>query len=438
MNKNIHLNADARKIIEDLLNHRMNYAGIAHVLGKDPTTISKEIKLHIVCLRTGVLHGKKYNNCKHQFSCKISAVCVPCGSPQKFTFCRNCINCNKHCPEFTPIICKHRFSSSQLCNGCRSITSCNFEKRLYKADLAQQQYKTLLSEARSGIRFSEEELQELDDKISPLIRQGQSPHHIYINNQDSLMTSEATIYRLIDSCLINARNIDLPRKVRFKPRKKKRTVFKVDPSCRVGRDYDSFKHFIEQNPDMPITEIDSVLGKTGGKVLLTIHFINCETMFAFLRDHNDAKSVIHVFDSLYQTLGHIHFCNLFKLCLTDNGSEFSDPIHIEFSPDGVQRTRVFYCEPQAPYQKGSVERNHHFIRDFIPKGSDLAKYTQDDISLMINHINSYSRPSLGDKCPYDVFRFLYGNEIFELLGCAIIPAQQVTLNNSIFRKVTME
>ena len=112
---------------------------------------------------------------------------------------------------------------------------------------------------------------------------------------------------------------------------------------------------------------------------------------------------------------------------------------IEFDPvDGVRRTRLYYCDPNAPYQKGSAERNHEFIRCFIPKGVDLDKYSQDDITLMMNHINSYSRESLGNKCPYDVFRYFYGDKLLNLLGCTTIPANQVTLNKSVFRKEVSE
>jgi IS30 family transposase len=438
MGKNKHLTAEERKVIECSLNHKISYASIANALGKDPTTISKEVKSHTVIWRKGALHGRNYNNCKHQFSCRKTALCIPCGAPKKHAFCRNCISCNQHCPDYEPVICSRRKKTAHVCNGCGFLSDCSFEKKLYRASVAQQEYRTLLSEARSGIGFTEEELKELDEKVSPLIRQGQSPHHISVHNRDTLMVSEATIYRLVDSGLIAARNLDLPRKVRFKTRKRKKSVFKVDRSCRVGRDYGCFQRYMDENPDTPVIQLDSVIGKRGGKVLLTVHFVNCEMMLAFLRDSNDAKSVENVFDSLYESLGHDRFCDIFRLCLADNGSEFSNPAHIEFTPDGIRRTRVFFCDPQAPFQKGSAERNHEFIRCFIPKGIDMGQYTQDDITLMMNHINSYSRVSLGNKCPYDVFRFLYGNDLLELLGCATIPAQQVTLNKSVFRKVAAE
>ena len=290
-----------------------------------------------------------------------------------------------------------------------------------------------LSESRTGLSFSEDEILYLDGLISPLIKQGQSPHHICETNKDSIMISERTIYRLIDSCLISARNIDLPRKVRFSARKNP-VHFKVDKTCRIGRDYSHFQSFMEKHSHFPITELDSVEGKKGGKVLLTIHFVKSEMMLAFLRERNDAKSVIDIFNYLFKTLGNELFQQVFKVCLADNGSEFSNPNAIEFDQDGNRRTYIFYCNPGAPYQKGSAERNHEFIRCFIPKGTDIGLYSQRDISLMMDHINSYCRESLGNKSPYEMFSFMYGKKIMDLLECHHIPPQEVTLNKSIFRK----
>lgn len=228
-------------------------------------------------------------------------------------------------------------------------------------------------------------------------------------------------------------NMDLPRKIRYRARKK--TVpLKVDKACRIGRGYNDFLSFMGQFPDTPVTELDSVEGSRGGKVLLTLHFVKAELMLAFLRDHNDSQSVIDIFERLYLELRPDRFMEIFKVCLADNGPEFSNPKAIEFDRQGNQRTHLFYCDPNAPYQKGSAERNHEFIRCFIPKGCDFSAYSQADISLMMDHINSYTRKSLGGKCPYDMFRFLYGQEILDLLECHKIPPQDVTLNRSIFHK----
>lgn len=87
-----------------------------------------------------------------------------------------------------------------------------------------------------------------------------------------------------------------------------------------------------------------------------------------------------------------------------------------------------------PEQKGSCERNHEFLRMFIPKGTSLDAFTQRDISLMVDHINSYGRPGLGNKSPYEMMAFLYGDGILNLLGCHQVCRDDVTLSPAIFKK----
>ena len=183
----------------------------------------------------------------------------------------------------------------------------------------------------------------------------------------------------------------------------------------------------ETNPSLPITQLDSVEGVKGGAVLLTIHFVLPKLQLAFLREANSSKSVTDIFHSLYELLGDEIYRRLFPLCLADNGTEFSDPSSIEGDGNGNLRTRVFYCNPSAPGEKGACENNHEFIRRIIPKGIDIGNYTQDQISLMMNHINSYSRPELGDKSPYEMFEFYYGKEVLDLLGVTRIPANEIIL-----------
>lgn len=433
MANNKHLTLEDRTSIEVALKEKLNFTAIAKILDKDPSTISKEIRGHLSFQRIGSIH-RNYNACAHRFTCEKHHICSTCHASRKYKRCKSCSMCNAFCSDFEPVICSKLLKPPYCCNGCgKRYSGCPLEKRLYIASDAHNKYLKSLSESRTGLSFSEDEILYLDGLISPLIKQGQSPHHICETNKDSIMISERTIYRLIDSCLISARNIDLPRKVRFSARKNP-VHFKVDKTCRIGRDYSHFQSFMEKHSHFPITELDSVEGKKGGKVLLTIHFVKSEMMLAFLRERNDAKSVIDIFNYLFKTLGNELFQQVFKVCLADNGSEFSNPNAIEFDQDGNRRTYIFYCNPGAPYQKGSAERNHEFIRCFIPKGTDIGLYSQRDISLMMDHINSYCRESLGNKSPYEMFSFMYGKKIMDLLECHHIPPQEVTLNKSIFRK----
>lgn len=234
--------------------------------------------------------------------------------------------------------------------------------------------------------------------------------------------------------IFSAKNIDMPRVVRMGRRKKKVDRFKVDKKCRIGRTYQDFLQYMADNPGLPIVEMDSVEGKKGGKVLLTLHFTVPQLMLAFIRDANTSQSVLDIFDKLYLELNPDIFNELFKVLLGDNGSEFSNPSAIETDLQGNQRARVFYCDPQASYQKGAAENNHTFIRRIIPKGTSLDRFTQKDITLMMNHINSYGRPNLGDKTPYAIFASLYGEDILRRMDLELIQPDKVTLNPSLLKR----
>lgn len=237
------------------------------------------------------------------------------------------------------------------------------------------------------------------------------------------------------ACLFDIRNIDLPRKVKYRPRYK-RPELKVDRGCRIGRNYHDYEVYMEKHPDTAVVQMDSVIGSRGGKVLLTVYFVNVSLMLGFLRDANTSKSVIDIFDGLYEKLGGQDFRRLFPVILTDNGSEFSNPKCIENGPDGTgfQRTRIYYCNPSAPYQKAEIEVGHEFIRRILPKGKSFDELTQEDIDKMMNHINSYRRNKLNGKSPYEAFCFYYGKDLAQKLGCQEVPAKSIHLTPGLLKK----
>lgn len=430
MAKYKHLTLEDRIKISNLLDKNFSFKEIARQLDKDCTSISKEIRKHLIFQKTGAL-GLGANCCINRKNCNYRKLCANCQSKR---YCWTCKYCNSHCPDFKEEVCSKLDKPPYVCNGCDKLKSCTLEKRFYQASSADSEYKTILSESRQGISLSEPEIRHLDEFVSPLIKKGQSLNHICANNKSSLMISERTLYRLVDYNVFSARNIDLPRKVRYSKRKSSKN-FKVDKSCRIGRNYNDFHSFMKLHPDLSPVEMDSVEGRKGGKVLLTIHFVKSEFMLAFLRDSNDAQSVIDIFEKLYLELRPDIFMDLFPVLLGDNGSEFSNPKAIEFDSQQNKRTNVFYCDAASPHQKGSAERNHEFIRYIIPKGTSLDGFNQDDITLMMNHINSYCRKSLGNKCPYDIFSYLHSNddnELLKLLGCKKINPNDVILTPALF------
>ena len=175
------------------------------------------------------------------------------------------------------------------------------------------------------------------------------------------------------------------------------------------------------------------LFKTGS---LSKSIWNVSLMLGFLREANTSKSVIDIYDELYHRLGGQDFRKLFPVILTDNGSEFSNPRCIENGPDGkgFQRTRIYYCNPSAPYQKAEIEVGHEFIRRILPKGRSFDELTQADVELMMNHINSYRRKKLNGKSPYEAFSFYYGEDLAERLRCHEVAAKDINLTARLLKK----
>lgn len=99
---------------------------------------------------------------------------------------------------------------------------------------------------------------ELDNIVSPLLKQGQTITHIY--QTQNLKCSKSSLYNYIDPNQLSARNIDLSRKIRFSKRKTKRTPPK-DNTIRKGRTYEDFEKYLLDNPDTPVVEMDTVEGK---------------------------------------------------------------------------------------------------------------------------------------------------------------------------------
>lgn len=424
---------EERLELQKFLKESHSFKEISRRLHKDPTTISREVRKYSSEIATGY-PGFPFNACKSRFNCKKKNICSKECTRKSTAYCKLCPTCNVKCTDFIEEVCTARFRVLYVCNGCESIHRCTLLKNFYDAEHAHIKAHETISQSRSGLCVSEVEIARLNKIISPLVSNGQSVNQIYINHQDELMCSEKTIYNYIDACLFDVRNIDLPRKVKFRERYKK-PEFKVDKGCRIGRNYGAFNTFIEKKPDIAIVQMDSVIGTKGGKCLLTIHFVDCSLMLAFLREANTSKSVIDVFNHLDQVLGKEVFTCLFPVILTDNGSEFSNPKAIEYR-DTVPccRTNVFYCDAGSPYQKGAIEVNHELIRRILPKGSSFNNLTQQDINLMMNHINSYKRKKLNNRSPYETFSFYHGEEVLRKLGCIPVAAGDIMLKPTLLKK----
>lgn len=426
MSENMHLTLDEREYIEHELMNNTSFADISKYLGKDKTTISKEIKKHRIRKEGQSIHIG-FNKCARRYNCHRKNIC----STRCKKECKQCKDCNSVCPDFEDGICFRLKHSPYVCNGCSNRFNCRSTKYYYRALPSFNKYKNILSESRQGINMTELELSNLDKLISPLIKKGQSISHIYQTHDNPC--SRSTLYRYLSKNCFSVGPIDLPRKVRMKKRREKRIEPKYTKAM-TNRTYEDFQKYIELHPELPIVEMDTVEGVKGGRVLLTFLFRNSRLMLAFILYEKTQKEVLRVFNMLEYELGNELFEKTFPIILTDNGAEFGNPLSLEFNEEGIGRTRIFYCNPRASYQKGMLEKNHEFIRYVLPKGTPFERLLQTDINLMINHINSLGRASLNWFSPIDVAKFTLDKEVIKKLNLVKISPDKIQLNTKLLKK----
>lgn len=423
-----HLTMSQRIIIEKGLENNETFLEIAKITGKDPSTISKEVRKHLI-------HHVKENYgkdivCAKRAQCRIR---VLCSQQSCVRFCKLCANrkiqCTQICSEYEEKRCNQLKIAPYVCNGCAKKSRCLLRRSYYSAKQAQDGYLELLVSAREGINQSPVDIAMIDELISPLLKKGQSVAHIYANHGSEIPFCRKTFYNYIDKSVFTARNIDLRRRVRYKVRKRPTRVSVTAREFRVGRMYEDFYKLMKEHPDIPVVEMDTVVGGTGKgkKVFLTMFFRNCSLMLIFLLEEKTWEHVTKVFNWMNDKLGTETFRELFPVILTDNGTEFQKPIFLERDAKGNERTKIYYCNPNSSWQKGMIEKNHTYIRLVIPKGESLEWLTKKDATLLMNHINSEARDKLNGCTPFSLSLMLLNNQLHDLLNLEAIAPDDVSL-----------
>lgn len=424
-----HLRLNDRLFIEKSLNEGRSFKDIACYLCKDPTTISKEVKLHRLSdwYHKGTFYNA-HNFCIHRFHCRKTNACnkiILCGIK-----CTSCPTCNQTCKDFVKERCNRLDKAPYVCNGCdKRINHCTIaHKYRYDARFADRKYRESLSSSRAGINMTKQELHKKDKIVTPLIAQGQSPYQI-VTNHPELDLSVRTVYTYLDQGLFTARNIDLKRKPKFKLRKCHKTQI-TDRTVFIGRTYADFKALGLES----WTEMDTVHSSRESKKVILTFFLKREKLFlAFLMNRCTKGAVRMVFDRLEKKLGKYEFLSLFHTLVTDRGSEFGDPQSLETGIDDIERTSIYYCDPMRSSQKGGVENVHTMLRMILPKGTSFEFLTQWDVNLIVDHINSTPRESLGGRTPYEVALETFGESILKALQLRPIAPDDVNLTPKLIK-----
>ena len=429
-----HLTLDQRIEIEKGLTENKSFSAIAKLIGKDPSTISKEVRLHA---KTKERPDAGYTNppCINRKNCKLTCLCdEQCG-----TLCKICkkqdMRCIDVCPNYRTAECQKLKKPPYVCNGCGKKTHCLMPRQFYSSKYANDCYRDTLVSSREGINQTPESIQKMNDLLTPLLKEKkQSIAHVYATHAEEIGCSRRTIYTYIDMGIFEVRNIDLRRRVRYKKRKASTSTSSKDRTYRQGHNYEDFRKYIQQHPDTLVVEMDCVEGTSGDdKALLTFVWRNCNLMLIFLLENQDQECVSEVFVWLEDELGQELFKKLFPVILTDGGSEFADREDLEHFCNGAPSTTVFYCDPYSFWQKGTIEKNHEYIRYILPKGTSFEHLTDKQVRLMMDHINNEKRDSLNGHSPYELSLLLLDNRLHEKLRLRYIEPDDVTISPNLLK-----
>ena len=389
--KNKHMTLDDRIEIQECLSKGMTFKAIGERIGKNQTTISREVKIHM----------EPYTN----------------------SFVR------------TDEVCPKLLKAPFVCNGCekKSRSSCPYRRQLYTAKKAQAEYDIVLVESRTGIPLNKESFYETERIISEAVQNGQHIYHIIQSN--NLPISTATVYRHIQKRYYSITPMDLPRAVKFKPRNSKESDY-VPKWAREGRTFDDFLAFVEDNSDIPLVQLDTVIGRIGGKVIMTIHFVNSDFMIGLLLENKTAAEAATKIQALKADLKALdfNFGDIAPLLLTDNGGEFSIVSAFENDAEGNAESNMFFCEPCSPHEKAEIEKNHTLFRDIVKTGTSFDDFTQETVNLIISHVNAVKRKQFNGKSAYDMFSFYYSEVLASALGISFVSANEVIQSPKLLAK----
>lgn len=406
---------------------------IAKKIHKSPRYISEEIKKNGT--KVSGMHplGKK---CRNAGGCRRVGLCGKEDCSKKCWQCSE-VDCQVICSAFQSDPCCNLQRPPYVCNVCDQRRKCKLDRVYYIASQADAMAQKRYAAARSKPQLRGEDLAALNDLVTPLIQKGQPLTHICATHGNELSVSQRTLYNYIDAGILDVRNLDLRRKTGYRPRRKQHQSSEafLNQEWRKSRTYEDFTAYMEKHPDTAYVEMDTVKGRREkGKRMLTMLFVKQNLMLIFFMKDGKATTVDECFDWLTSALGLETFRKLFPVILTDNGVEFKHTKELEYTTDNKRRTHIFYCDPQASWQKPHVEKNHEYIRYVLPRGKSFDPYTQEDILLLLNHINSTCRSKLDGKTPFELADSMEFQKLKDVFGLRAIPADEINLTPRLLSK----
>ena len=399
-----------RNTVQRMLERGASCRQIARELGRSPSTVCSEVASHRFVTAPRERRGERADA-----SADLSAAC-----PRLAAWPR-------------------------CCNGCGRYRAVGCKRRphvFYDARAAQLCADSVLVSSRRGIDADEPAAAARLEAIRDCLRRGLSPEQMAARNGGPVDLSPSTIYRWVAAGYDGMTNMELRRKVGYRPRKR--------AACRAATPHSarrSHAAFLALGEDVCAAawEMDTVEGtREDGACLLTLLHRPSRLQLALPLAAKDAASVAAALAGVRSVLGADGTGRVFRAVLTDNGPEFSDEAAVAaLLGEGPGETRLFYCDPRRSDQKGACERNHVEIRKLLPKGRGLRfdRLAPADLSLAMSHVNSEPRGALGFATPARAFRAMLGADAEALLdayGVEDVPVEELDLTPGLIARAREE
>ena len=295
--------------------------------------------------------------------------------------------------------CSGRTVRRELAKGRTELLNSDLTTRLeYSADIGQKKHDYAATAKGAGLKIGNDyELVKyiehliIEEKMSPYA----AAEKIKQSKKYKTTLSYKTIYNYIDMGLFpNLTNKHLP----VKKKGKKRSYHHIRRAINhtKGRSIGERAKEIDKREEYGHWEMDTVVGKSGTKEVLLV-LTERMTRQEIIRKIKSKSQycVVKELDKLERKLGSKKFRETFRTITCDNGSENLDSEGIERSAlVKSKRTEVYYAHPYSAWERGSNENANKLIRRFIPKGTDIGKFSHEKIKMIEHWINNYPRRSL--------------------------------------------
>lgn len=437
--KGKHLTKENREVIEAGIRARDSARKIARRIDVSASTVTREAKANrTVREKRPAKNAKLSTRCVRYNGCQASGTaCGKCST--RLTTCKHCRtrSCIEACPDFERRACPTTERWPFVCpEGCLKRTGCSYPKCSYDAGDAHLAYLARLKSSREGIYLAQDELDQMNGLITPLVRQGQSFEAIWGAHSEELPVCVRTAYSYQERGILSTANIELPRKVRLrKPRK--RGEAGRDRVDRAGRAFDDFKA-LPLADQVRVVQCDSVEGyEWNTHDILSLHIVAAAFQVYLHKEHASPGAVVAWLDVMERAAGSREaFEAAFGVLLVDRGVEFDDWEGMERSclEKGERRCKVFYCDAMQTNQKSQAERNHGQLRRILPKGrSDFDRLSVYDVATCCSHVNSYPSAGRNNKCPFELAGPLLPQSLLDELGLERVAPDDVVLRPYLMR-----